>query len=707
MLSNLNDKQREAVIAVNGPVMVFAGAGSGKTRTLTYRVAYMIGEKKINPFHILAITFTNKATNEMRARLESLVGPGSKDVTISTIHSLCARILRREIRYLGYTSNFSIVDEEDQLKIITELLESENINKKAYTPKHMQKVINYSKCFSTKPKIPLENTFLLKYDEKMKHYNLLDFEDLLLKVKELFEQFPNILEKYQNIYQYILVDEFQDTNLVQYMIIKLLASKYRNIFVVGDDDQSIYSFRGTNYENMNLFKKEFSEKQIFHLTQNYRSTQSILSGSNKLIHHNKNREEKELFSNISGTKQDVSIYQAYNEKYEVEYVVEQIQRLKNLDYQYHEIAILYRSSVLSRNFELALLQVGIPYRIYGGISYLRRKEIKNVLAYLRLIVDHNDYYSFKRIINIPIRNLGETTVLKLEDFQKEEQISLFDAIDRSHETLTKSKSEALKEFKEMILEFSNMLEENSLLELFEALMKRIEYKEFLIHEEDNAEDRIENLEEFKSVLLGLEMEDNRLNNREKLNQLFDDATLADELGKAKTESPSGVLLSTIHSVKGLEFSCVFVVGMEEGIFPNTYRFESEDEIEEERRIAYVAVTRAKKKLFLTSTKSRMIYGRFTKNQVSRFLIEFSEGNQKQEECAFKKTDVETYKPTEQFRNANTKENNYHIGDKVLHSKYGEGVILSIEGDVGQIVFTAKGIITKIMLTHQTLSKKES
>lgn len=707
MLKNLNEQQREAVLAIDGPVMVFAGAGSGKTRTLTYRVAYMIKERNITPYHILAITFTNKATNEMKKRLVDLVGESSLNVTISTFHSLCARILRRDISVLGYKNNFAIIDEEEQLKIINEIISERDIDKKSFPAKTLQKVINYCKCFGEKPKIPFEQKFLNYYEERMKLYNLLDFEDLLLKVEEIFSNFPEILDKYRRIYKYILVDEFQDTNLVQYKIVRMLANESRNIFVVGDDDQSIYSFRGTNYENMNLFKRDFPEKKIFHLTENYRSTQSILNGSNKLISHNKNREPKELFSKITGSNNDVVIFQAYNEKAEVEYIIDNIMSLKSNGFELEEIAILYRSSVMLRNFELGFLQMGIPYRIYGGVSYLRRKEVKDAIAYLKLIIDNNDFYSFKRIINVPTRNIGESTINKLEEFRNTNDLTLFEAIDRANEILTKSKTNTLIEFKKLIIEFSSMIDDYELQVTYEKLIDKIGYRQYLEEEDENYIERIENLEEFKSVLYGIENDQFELSRREKLQNAFDEAILSDDKLKNQRQSKDGVLLSTIHSVKGLEFDVVFVVGLEEGLFPNTFRFEQEEEIEEERRIAYVAVTRARKKLFLTSTKSRLIYGRYAHNNISRFLLEFSEGNEKKEESTFKKSNPEEYKPTNKFKSVNNKENNYKVGDKVHHTKYGDGVILSIEGDIGQIVFTSKGIITKILLTHHTLSRIET
>jgi len=707
MLSNLNEEQKKAVIAYSGPVMVFAGAGSGKTRALTFRIAYMVKEKGIHPASILAITFTNKATNEMHERLINLVGPEIYEATISTFHALCARILRREITVLGYSRSFSIVDEEEQLKMIGDVLkESKEEKKKA---KHMQKVINYSKCFDiAKIDNPWENKIFKLYEEKMKSLNLLDFEDLLLKVREIFTNFPQILQKYQEKFHYVLVDEFQDTNLIQYKIVKALTEKSRNLFVVGDDDQSIYSFRGTNYENMLLFKRDFPEYQIFHLTENYRSTQKILDGCNKLIANNDNREPKKLFSRNSGNDDDVIVMQTESEKDEVNYVIDMIHSLKTKNTPWTDFAVLYRSSVILRNFEIGFIKAGLPYRVFGGVSYLKRREVKDIIAYLKLIINKNDLHSFKRIINVPARGIGEASIGKIEAMCKEYKIELFEALKASDAILNKSKHQTLVDFMNMITYFQNRIDEVNLNELFDELIEKIGYWEYLKEETENFEERSDNLQEFKSVLYQIESSSEETSKSERLREAFDHTILSDEYLQNQKENKNGITLSTIHSVKGLEFKYVFVVALEESIFPNEARITVDFEMEEERRIAYVAFTRAKSKLYLLATKNRMLYGTWFHNQPSRFLLEFSGTNkitkQVMEENPFHDLDHE-YQEKQIITEEQKKPGSYKPGDTVLHDKFGEGVIIGIKGEIGMIFFGSQKRIADIMLTHKALRKK--
>ena len=694
MLNLLNDKQKEAVLRTEGPVIIYAGAGSGKTRTLTYRIAYMIEYMNIPPFNILAITFTNKATNEMKFRLSEMLGNKLKELTISTFHSFCVRILRKEIKKLGYENNFFILDDEDQLKIINEIYKEENYNKSFISPKQMQNKLNYYKCHDIKADTEMEISILRSYERKTKEYNSLDFQDLLIKTRELFAHFPRVLEKYQEKYKYILIDEFQDTDNIQYDIIKMLANKYKNIFVVGDDDQSIYSFRGTNFKNMHFFKKDFEGCFTVYLTQNYRSTQTILDGANKLISHNENREAKELFSNIEGSKYDVTIFQAYNEKEEVDYVLDEISTLKNKGYKHKNIAILYRNSSILRNYELGMIHRKLPYKIYGGISYLRRMEIKDAIAYLKLLVDDNDFFSLKRIINVPVRNIGLTSVYKLELIKREKGYNIFNLIENSLEVLTEAKYKSLLELKKIIVKYKSKLEQDSLVNIFSNYLTEIGYYDFLKGIDDNI-DRVDNLNEFKSILYTMDEEDLDLNNKEKLLRFFDEATLSDNITR-KTNN-NGILLSTIHSVKGLEFDVVFLIAMEEGIFPNPYRFVTEEEIEEERRVAYVAVTRAKQKLFLTNSKTRLLYGNTKRNSVSRFLLEFTGENNNSKTSTF--LEAEPHKFFDE-----REELVLQSGDKVLNLKYGEGTVLKIEKDIAQIVFPKSGVITKFLIDSKFLKK---
>ena len=701
----LNNNQLEAATSFEGPIMVFAGAGSGKTRTLTYRVANMI-ESGISPYNILAITFTNKATNEMKSRLYDVVGGKIKFATISTFHSLCARILRQEIEALGYRKDFEIIDEDDQIEIIKDALEIANIDKKKFTPKQMRKMINFHKCFNLKPTSLIEQKVFNTYEQLMKELSKLDFEDLLIKTYELFSKHLDVLEKYRSKFQYILVDEFQDTNLIQYRIVKLLALHHRNIFVVGDDDQSIYSFRGTNYENMQLFKKDFPEHKIIILDENYRSTQTILDGSNRLISNNKDRHGKQLFSKRKGNESDVVVCTSNDERDEVDYVVARIKEgIRYNNKKYSDFAILYRSSVISRNFELGMISNNIPYRIFGGISYLRRKEIKDMIAYFKLIINHDDVLSFKRIVNEPARGLGLKTIQDLLALVKTYSLSIFDAIE-AFKSINKSKYNALLNFKKMILDFESKLETLSLTEMFEEILLTTDY--LSIYEDDeNFEDRKENLLEFKSILRALENDGEISSNRDKLIYAFDEAILSDDKLQDQKQSNEGVTLSTVHSVKGLEFDTVFVVAFENGIFPSYMSLEDDDDGEEERRIAYVAVTRAKNKLYLSTAKKRMLYGNWSNNKPSKFLLEFAGSNNIKKKYQYEDEYDICQTAHEEIEKVNDEpqDKNYKIGDFIIHKVYGEGIVVSIDGTIGKICFTARSEIKTFDLTHPSIRKK--
>ena len=712
MLEVLNEKQREAILEIDCPIIVYAGAGSGKTRTLTYRIAYMIEECGVNPSNILAITFTNKAANEMKDRVRKLVTIDSYSVTISTFHSLCARILRREAAHLGYEVNFNILDEEDQLKVVSEVLTENNEDKRK--AKGLLKSISNNKCFETVSPDPWERKMMGLYNDKLKESNLMDFEDLLLNTKALFETFPDVLEKYRKKFQYILVDEFQDTNLTQYKIVKMLALSHRHIFVVGDDDQSIYAFRGANYENIKLFKKDFPEHLSYTLNQNYRSTQYILDGCNRLISHNKDRREKELFSLEKGNESDVQVYEAYSEKDEARFVFDQIELKKKRDNKYEDFAVLYRSSALLRNFELEALNHNIPYKVYGGMSYLRRREIKDVMAYLKLITNDNDMQSFKRVVNVPPHGIGTSTVKKLESIKKEYGLTIFSAIDEMKATLAPSKYEALAAFKDLILKYQEEIETVDLVTLFEELVKEIDYYQYLKEDDpETYDERKENLEEFKSILVTVEVSKEDLARVDRLREAFDEAILSDAYLQNQKEDPHGVTISTIHSIKGLEFDYVFLVGLEEGIFPSVRSLE-EGSLEEERRIAYVATTRAKKKLYLTRANTRMLYGMKQQNQPSMFLNEFLGFNfnlkkktERDDHYEFGDINPNEYKSVKPInKKQEVKDSgNYHAGDKVHHTKFGDGIVVSVNGETGSIFFDQEKRMVNILLNHPTLSKK--
>ena len=695
LLDSLNEQQKKAAQIIDGPIMVFAGAGSGKTRTLTYRIANLINNN-INPLSILAITFTNKATNEMRERLFNLVGSQASLLTINTFHAFCASILRREIAVLGYSNRFSIIDDEDQLKVISEVLQELAINKKAYSPRHLRKVINKAKCFDLKLSDPQEQKIMAHYEKKMFEENLLDFEDLLLKVRQIFLEFPPIRLRYATKLQYILVDEFQDTDLIQYHILKLLAQEHRNLFVVGDDDQSIYSFRGTNYANMQLFKKDFPEHKLIILNENYRSTQTILDGCNNLIAHNQDREPKTLFSNIKGTKDDVIIHQARDESDEVNYVVGEINKLLKKGYTYLDIAIVYRASVISRNFELGLIKANLPFRIFGGLSYLRRREIKDIIAYFRLMVFPNDIYSFKRIINIPVRGIGQKSVEAVIDYKQKNKLTLEEALLELPKYLS-SKIKAFHKFTELMEYFRAKLESTNLVNLYEELLDKTSYLEMLEDDEDKDE-RLANLMEFKSILHTIENSGEIATRSEKLIFAFDEAILSDDKLQSQKHRQDGITLSTIHSVKGLEFKAVFLVAFENNIFPNLNRFEeSSAGLEEERRIAYVATTRAKEKLYLTCALKRLLYGQTNFNQQSMFFLEFIKN--KDFAKALKIDDFEK-------KQASSEHSLYTVGEMVIHSTYGEGMIVSLTENVGKICFVKQGFIKTFDMMHPAITKKK-
>ncbi len=712
-MEGLNHEQMQAIKDVNGPVIVFAGAGSGKTRTLTYRVAYMITKHNISPFNILAITFTNKATNEMKERLQKFLDIDTKHLTICTFHALCAMILRREITALGYKQDFSIVDEEDQLKVICEVIKDLKVDKK--NAKSYQKKINYDKCFMTIPddaSDPNLKKVYLEYQKRMFEQNLLDFEDLLIKAYELFEKNPEILFKYQQKFKYILVDEFQDTNVIQYKIVKLLALEHHNLFVVGDDDQSIYSFRGTNYENINLFKEDFPEYRLYTLCHNYRSTSQIIEIANRLIANNKNREPKEMTTDITGDTDDVTIYTASSEKEEVDFVINRIRALKKSSDSYSDFAVLYRSSVLLRNVELGFIRNNIPYKVFGGISYLRRKEIKDVIAYLKLMLNYDDVNSFKRVVNVPSRGIGDVTVETILKVRKANKCNVIEAIKLSESILSPKRYQALKGFYDIIVGYDKLIDEDNLVNVFEKLISEIAYEEYLkeTYDEKDANERIANINEFKSILYTIDSS-GLGSKRNLLLEAFDEAILSDSFLQSQDENWGGVTLSTIHSVKGLEFKYVFIIGMENNIFPNHNRLLGNEELEEERRICYVAITRAKEKVFLTHCETRLLYGSFFHNRPSDFINEaFGIDTRKEVINSDDIINDATHKnktkmiPSESKIVAVTSDT-YNVGDTIVHSKFGEGIIISIKNDIGNIFFKDDKSSKSILLNHPSIRKK--
>jgi DNA helicase II / ATP-dependent DNA helicase PcrA len=693
--SKLNPPQLQAVQDTEGPVMVFAGAGSGKTRTLTYRVAYMIEEKKIPAHKILAITFTNKATKEMKNRLYQLIGPLASSTHISTFHSLCARILRSEITLLGYSKYYEIIDEDDQLKALKEAMKEANIDIKRFSPKGLlSKISNFKNGVGDL--IELFKKPYQVYQEYLKKHNLVDFDDLLLLVHELFETYPETLAKYQEYYQYILVDEFQDTNDIQYNIAKMIAGNKANLFVVGDDDQSIYSFRGANVGNIQLFQRHFPLTRIYLLEQNYRSTQYILDGSNRLIANNQKRQNKKLWSEDKGSSQDVLYFQGYDHSEEVDYVISKIREYYRNGYNYDEIAVLYRSNVISRNFELGLIQSRIPYKIYGGYSYLKRKEVKDALSYLRLIIDHNNMINFMRIINEPSRGIGDKTVARIIEEVNLKNITLFEAVYSLKDEFPKSKYKALQDFIYMIESLTTKINEMKLDEFFDEMIDQTNYLDSF-EQDDNKEERIQNLSELKSVLIEIDkMHDESVTNLEKLQYAFDEVLLSESVQEQRNQpNDKSVTLSTIHSAKGLEFHIVFVVALEDEIFPNRYRVdEGETDIEEERRIAYVAVTRAKEKLVLTNAKNRLLFGRTMRHRPSQFLSEY----------ATTQATITNQQIEKEPEIKVSQSGALRTGDRIIHKDFGEGIVISIDGTIVQILFHRDASLRKFLANYTSIKK---
>lgn len=681
ILDILNEEQALAVKTIDGPVMVFAGAGTGKTKTLTARIAYMVSECGVRPYNILAITFTKKATNEMRDRLAGILDEEAKYLNISTIHSLCVKILRRNIDKIGYAKNFEIIDEDDVQKILGDIFKNQQIDKKAFSTKLASKMISdYKNGIGSLNGVinPIYN----EYQTFLKQNNFLDFDDLLLKVEELFQQEAAVLASYQEQFKYILVDEFQDTNKVQYNIIKMLATKYNNLFVVGDDDQSIYSFRGASPDNMLNFTKDYPQAKVVKLLKNYRSHNSILKGANAVIRNNQIREPKQLYSDVEGSLNDVIIQEAYYYEAEVRFVCNEIAHLvRQNGLRYSDIAVLYRNSAISRNFELAFLEERIPYNIYGGFSYLKRKEVKDIISYFRFICDTNRITHFKRIINLESRGIGDKTINKVIEIMDAEDCSLFNAIEIIYQSNPTSKNQVLLDFKTMIEDFVEKIEKMPLVEFFDYLVDKTGYLELLKEEDlNNNTNRADNLQEFKSVLYNIDatLNDEELSQKDKVRIGIDDIMLDQSF--EEEGRPDAVTLSTIHSVKGLEFEVVFVVALEEGIFPSV---REDVEIEEERRVAYVAFTRAKSRIYLSCAQSRLIYGRIVRNKISRFLSEYLTAEDVKEAC-------EKAKEKENESNGEMT-----VGSKVNHKYFGYGKVVALDEMFVQIIFEKDQSIKKI------------
>lgn len=707
LLNGLNERQLEAVTTTEGPVMVMAGAGSGKTKVLTTRIAYLISELGIPSTNILAVTFTNKAANEMKQRIEGMLSIETKYMWVSTFHSFCCRLLRLEIKALPpYTSSFQILDEEDSLKVVKDIMKQAELDE--FKPKEIRSLISKSKNFTDfridDPRLNNIFTIVLeKYEEFMKENNALDFDDLIIKTILLFQKNPSILQKYQNKFQYILVDEFQDTNTLQYNLIFMLSARYHNIFVVGDDFQSIYSFRGAKIENINRFRRDFLETKLILLEENYRSTKEILSLANCIIEHNPNQIKKVMFSkNKEG--QMPFYYNADSSYDEVMFVIDKIKELVACGACYSDFAILYRSNYISRNFEDMLVRYQIPYKIYGGLSFFARKEIKDIIAYLRVIVYKNDDISFRRIINEPKRKIGPKMLENLTNIANENNLSLFDSIEKYEGKGIAL--DALKNFKSVINDIKAQLDNVKLKDLVDIILENTGYEAELKKDEDSYEDRIGNIKELKSVLKEAD-EFYEGTNLEKLELMLSDLALRTDNENDDVDKVDCVRLSTYHQVKGLEFTNVFMVAMEEGIFPSM-NCTLPSEIEEERRICYVGITRAKEKLYLTSASSRFLFGQQSYMKPSRFISEMnkelfkniSKGYRKYDTSTIKKSTLKVMdKPAEKITKTQ-----YEVGDKVNHKAFGDGMVVSVDGDLITVAFKVPYGIKKLNGTHPAIRK---
>ena len=705
ILDSLNPQQQEAVLQTEGPVLILAGAGSGKTRVLTHRIAYLIEEQEVNPWNIMAITFTNKAAGEMRERVDKIVGYGSESVWVSTFHSSCVRILRRHIDRIGYTGNFTIYDTDDQKSVMKDICRRLQIDTKVYKERALLNAISRAKDELMGPDEFLRNSsgdiheqriakVYREYQEQLHKNNALDFDDLIMKTVELFRACPDVLDQYQERFRYIMVDEYQDTNTAQFQLISLLAAKYRNLCVVGDDDQSIYKFRGANIGNILGFERVFEEAVVIRLEQNYRSTKNILLAANEVIRNNMERKKKTLWTeNKEGSL--VHFKQFLNGYEEAEYVAGKISKdVRTGKCNYSDCAILYRTNAQSRMFEEKFLMANIPYKIVGGINFYARKEIKDLLAYLKTVDNAVDDLAVRRIINIPKRGIGATSIVRVEEHAQKRGLSFYDAL-READEIEKIGRAASKiaPFVTFIQSLRSKVGYISVSDLLDEIIEETGYvKELEAEDTDEARARIENIDELISKVVAYE-EDTQ---HPTLSGFLEEVALVADIDTVD-ENQDRVLLMTLHSAKGLEFPYVYMTGMEDGIFPSYMTISAADpgELEEERRLCYVGITRAMQELTLTSAQMRMIRGENQFNKVSRFVreiprelvdidrdikerttsnIEIPQNNTYAKmKQAFR---AKTFEP-QQFTVKKTGALGYDIGDRVRHMKFGAGTVENI------------------------------
>ncbi|MEQ7214338.1 DNA helicase PcrA [Enterococcus asini] len=729
LLKGMNPRQAEAVQLTEGPLLIMAGAGSGKTRVLTHRIAYLIEEKGVNPWNILAITFTNKAAKEMKERVINLMEAGGEDVWISTFHSMCVRILRRDVDHIGYSKNFTIIDSSEQLTLMKRVVKEQNIDPKKYDPRSILGAISNAKnelltvaAYSARQGSLFEDIVARCYDlyqKELRRNQCLDFDDLIMLTIRLFQDNPEILQYYQRKFHYIHVDEYQDTNHAQYTLVNLLAAGFRNLCVVGDADQSIYGWRGADMQNILDFEKDYPDAQTILLEQNYRSTKNILSAANQVIGHNQNRKEKKLWTeNDQGDK--ITYYRGDSERDEGRFIVSEIQRLqREQQRKYGDFAVLYRTNAQSRVVEETFLKANIPYKMVGGHKFYDRKEIKDILAYLQVIANPADSLSLLRIINVPKRGVGAGSIEKLQSFAALHDFSLLEA--GQNVALSSLKGKAATEIEKLaqsLADFNQMIPYLSVTELTREVLEKTGYEDELKRQNNlESQNRLENLEEFLSVTMEFDKtyeaqpEEEQEAPEDKLTIFLNDLALLSDVDSYEEEA-SEVTLMTLHAAKGLEFPVVFLVGMEEGVFPLSRAMMEEAELEEERRLAYVGITRAEEALYLTNALSRTLYGKTQYNRPSRFVSEIEsellqgKGNGAPGE---KKAPAATFAPKvfkPQYKQPVTtgvpgkKETSaagvtWKVGDKVEHKKWGQGTVVRVGGSQKDleldVAFPSQGI----------------
>lgn len=692
-IEKLNNEQKKAATFKDGPCLVIAGAGSGKTKVLTTRIANLI-ENGVKPYNILAITFTNKAAGEMRERVNNIIN--AHDAFIGTFHSFGLKIIRENSALFNLTSAFTLIDTEDQTSIIKKIMKDINITDKMISPAFIKSKISFIKnnmlsdseianfLISENEKIAVKIYY--EYEKILKRNNTLDFDDLLKKPVELFNSNKEVLEKYQDKFKYILIDEYQDTNEVQYKLVKLLSKKYLNLFVVGDPSQSIYAFRGANYQNILNFEKDFKGCTVIKLPQNYRSTQTILDAANEVISHNKQRKDLDLFSDL-GQGVKIKYIRTFNDSMENKRVVDEIQKLYEEGYNRKDMAIFYRTNAQSRSIEDALVKANIPYKVFGSFYFYKRKEIKDLLAYLKLIANPSDDVSLERVINEPKRKIGDKTIENLRDKARSLNISMFESIDSGKEL----------EFKNLILNLIEISKDTSITGLIDKTLELSKMKETYENDKSLESDiRLENLMEFRSVSETYEKETGNVN----LSDFLMEVSLVSDAAEYSTDADA-VTLMTVHSAKGLEFKVVFIIGLEENIMPISKALYDDEELEEERRLMYVAITRAKEKLYLLNAGRRMLYGNMQMNPPSRFISEISDNLLDKEET---KNEMHSLKTKLLYSDDNTSGEEFKNGDIVTHLTFGKGVVVSVDDKFITIAFHQRFGVKKFLKNYKGIRK---